>query len=432
VRNSAIRAIGICAVLGMLIVATATSASAQGHRGGGYHGGIGVGIRGGYHGGIGGGYHAGVSGGSPSGVNGSYHGGVGGAYYGGHYHGDIVGGGGIIGRYATGTGRHALADHLFGDAGFRRYAFRHGRWWAGPVFLPFLFGDIFAFALWPYDYYNPFWTLGDNFALATIFAPGAYFFPGYVASLYGGLPNIYYYGAEGDELVQANAIALQSCGALAPDVSSLPARIRQIVRPTAEQEMALDDLISASSKAKEIIVGSCPKEIPLTPPSRLDVAEKRLEAMIQAVEIIRPPLQKFYDSLTDEQKQHLEAKGSAGAEIGNLAMLCGPRSGNVANLPEQRIEQALQPNTQQQGLFDELKKASESATKDLQASCPVQTPQTPVARLDAVEARLSAMVEALKTVRPKLEDFYASLNDEQKARFNILPTPHQLAPQPEH
>ncbi len=55
-----------------------------------------------------------------------------------------------------------------------------------------------------------------------------------------------------------------------------------------------------------------------------------------------------------------------------------------------------------------------------------------MARLDAIKTRLSAMVEALKTVRPKLEEFYASLNDEQKARFNILPPPHQPAPQPEH
>ena len=107
---------------------------------------------------------------------------------------------------------------------------------------------------------------------------------------------------------------MQSCGALAPDVSTLPAqRIRQkIVRPTAEQEMALDDLTSASSKAKEIISASCPKEIPLTPLSRLDAAEKRLEAMIQAVEIVRSPLEKFYDSLSDEQKRRLEARGSSG------------------------------------------------------------------------------------------------------------------------
>jgi hypothetical protein len=43
-----------------------------------------------------------------------------------------------------------------------------------------------------------------------------------------------------------------------------------------------------------------------------------------------------------------------------------------------------------------------------------------VARLDAVKTRLKAMVEAMKIIRPRLEAFYASLNDEQKAKFNIM------------
>ena len=47
-------------------------------------------------------------------------------------------------------------------------------------------------------------------------------------------------------------------------------------------------------------------------------------------------------------------------------------------------------------------------------------PQTPVARLDAVKTRLKAMVEAMKAIRPKLQDFYTSLSDEQKAKFNIM------------
>jgi hypothetical protein len=163
-------------------------------------------------------------------------------------------------------------------------------------------------------------------------------------------------------------------------------------------------------------------DFPLTPLARLDAAEKRLEAMIQAVDIVLSPLEKFYDSLSDEQKQRFEAISSkVGGEGRNLAMLCGPQSVDVTSLPEQRIEQAVQPNAQQQGAFDELKKASENAAKDLQASCPAQMPQTPVARLDAVKTRLSAMVVAFKTVRPKLVDFYASLNDEQKARFNSPP-----------
>ncbi len=97
----------------------------------------------------------------------------------------------------------------------------------------------------------------------------------------------------------------------------------------------------------------------------------------------------------------------------------------MANLPVQRIEQVLHPNAQQWDALDALKKAWENAAGQLQASCSAQMPQAPVARLDAVQARLSAMVDAMKTVRPKLEDFYASLSDEQKARFNIMGPPPQ-------
>ena len=43
-----------------------------------------------------------------------------------------------------------------------------------------------------------------------------------------------------------------------------------------------------------------------------------------------------------------------------------------------------------------------------------------MARLDAANNRLQALVQAAKTVRPRLAGFYASLGDEQKAQFNNL------------
>ena len=54
-------------------------------------------------------------------------------------------------------------------------------------------------------------------------------------------------------------------------------------------------------------------------------------------------------------------------------------------------------------------------------------PQTPVARLDAVKTRLQAMADAINIIRPKLQAFYASLSDEQKARFNTMGPPPQNA-----
>ncbi|MGC2081639.1 MAG: Spy/CpxP family protein refolding chaperone, partial [Xanthobacteraceae bacterium] len=56
----------------------------------------------------------------------------------------------------------------------------------------------------------------------------------------------------------------------------------------------------------------------------------------------------------------------------------------------------------------------------LHGSCPTQAGNTPTARLDAMSNRLDAMVQAVKGLRPRLGDFYASLSDEQKAQFNAM------------
>jgi hypothetical protein len=42
------------------------------------------------------------------------------------------------------------------------------------------------------------------------------------------------------------------------------------------------------------------------------------------------------------------------------------------------------------------------------------------ARLAAVGPRLDAMLQAIGTVRPALDDFYNSLTDEQKAAFDAI------------
>jgi hypothetical protein len=47
-------------------------------------------------------------------------------------------------------------------------------------------------------------------------------------------------------------------------------------------------------------------------------------------------------------------------------------------------------------------------------------PITPPGRLAAMEKRLQAMVDAAKTVKPALDGFYASLSNEQKARFDRI------------
>jgi hypothetical protein len=70
--------------------------------------------------------------------------------------------------------------------------------------------------------------------------------------------------------------------------------------------------------------------------------------------------------------------------------------------------------------LNELAAAATKAADMLKSACPTEPPRTPVGRLDAAAKRLDALMQAIKTVRAALGSFYASLDDEQKARFNRI------------
>ena len=56
----------------------------------------------------------------------------------------------------------------------------------------------------------------------------------------------------------------------------------------------------------------------------------------------------------------------------------------------------------------------------LKTACQPADVLTPIARLDAIARRLEAMLQAVKSVRSALEDFYTTLSDEQKAQFEAI------------
>jgi hypothetical protein len=355
----------------------------------------------------------------------------------------------------------------FWGAGWNNWGWGWGGW-AGPVFWPFLLGDALSFIFWPYAYYDPFWWYGPPFIFASIFAPGPYFGPDYgygpdyyidwYGTGYGGYagsPNIYYgssgggrystaargrYAARNEQadhqaLAETNTAAIESCTGLAPGVTNLPIdQIRQSVHPTADQEAALDDLGAASSQASDIIKSSCPSSVPLTPIGRLDAAEQRLDATIKAIQLVRSPLERFYQALSDEQRQRFNAMNgsSEGApSAANMTAACSQGAGSFIDLPVQRIEQVVQPTAQQQSAFNDLKNAAQKAGDQLQSSCPTAVPKSPVARVDTVETRLTAMADAIKSVRPDLQNFYTSLSDEQKAKFNTMGPPPKATSSPQ-
>ena len=105
---------------------------------------------------------------------------------------------------------------------------------------------------------------------------------------------------------------------------------------------------------------------------------------------------------------------------GNGDLACGAGPAGLESWSADRIEQSLSLNDAQRARFNALKTASQRAIQYLNESCPKNDPASPTARVEALERRLAAMLEAVRTVQPALDDFYATLTDEQKARLAAI------------
>lgn len=86
-------------------------------------------------------------------------------------------------------------------------------------------------------------------------------------------------------------------------------RIERIVKPTDAQKPALEELRSALKTAGEDAAKNCPTEFPKTLPARLELMEKRMEAMTAAIKAVRPAFDKFYGTLDDKQKAAIDSAG---------------------------------------------------------------------------------------------------------------------------
>jgi len=108
------------------------------------------------------------------------------------------------------------------------------------------------------------------------------------------------------------------------------------------------------------------------------------------------------------------------SSIQQLAPLCGDDSRDVAGVPIDQIQAAVEPNEEQRAALDALGDASVKAAQIVKDACPKSVALTPVGRLDAMQQRIGGMLEAVATVKEPLNKFYDLLTDEQKARFNAL------------
>jgi hypothetical protein len=472
--------IGAILLASAVAIVAPLTAQARGGGGGGHGGGGG----GGHFGGGGGGMHFGGGGGGMHFGGGGMH--FGGGHFGGLHIGGLRLGGLRLGGFshhafhAGGRGfhsgrsfaslhplthenafaghDHALAgrDHALEERGLRGQHFAHNGFhgvhnfhrfrglygWAGPLFWPYAYNDIYCDVFWGYGGYgcgdpywsagygDPFWDYGYSDIYGGMFSP--FGFGDLAAYQPGGQGGGRTRRGRSEASIPAGQIlsdeVAQMCGDDTKEVAGWPIDlIQKLITPNDQQRMALDDLANASVKAAQVVKTACPTTVAYTPTGRLAAMQQRIEGMLQAIDIVRAPLGSFYGTLTDEQKAQLNAANQTAEQHnprarGSLAQNCAATNA-ATQWPGPQIEKAVRPNEAQQAKLGALQSAAAQAAEQLAASCPSEMPATPPARLAAVAKRLDVMLQAVKSVRAALNDFYGTLNDEQKAQFNMIGQP---------
>ncbi len=283
-----------------------------------------------------------------------------------------------------------------------------GYGWVGPLFWPFAYYDIIDYTLWGDG--MGFWGYGYRDIYAAIFTPyDENELAGYMTPPRhrrpGGLPSL-----------------VQICGDDFSELARLPAeQIRGAIRSNEEQRAALDELANASSEAAQAVSAACPTQAATTASARLTAMRQRLEAMKTAIARVRNPFEKFWEMLDDDQKAQLKEFAGQRAPFAPkvpAAQSCTPP--DALPWPAKEIEARLHLNDEQRVDLAVLQHMSVLAGNTLNFDCQPDENLAPPDRLATAETRIDAMLDAIKQVAPALDDFLASLSDEQKAQFESI------------
>jgi hypothetical protein len=307
--------------------------------------------------------------------------------------------------------------------------------WRGPVYWPYAYNDVFYYTFWPEAYDPGYWAYAYDDMFDGVFFPDGAPYAEYAAEgPYASPDGRTTTGSAPSRAAAPGRVAQATrdfCADQAKGVTAWPLdKIADAVQPTEDQKALLADLQKASDEAATRFKDACPDAVPMTPPGRLQTMIQRLQATDEAVQTVKPALQALYNLLNDEQKARFNEIGpqlgqprqqrTASNDSQAVTANCSSEKAGLSNLAINRVEDTVRPSETQGAALDKLDDAMQKAIETLRGACPNTVPQTPVGRLDVMQKRLEAMIDAANTVRPALEEFYAALNDEQKAKFNRL------------
>jgi len=203
--------------------------------------------------------------------------------------------------------------------------------------------------------------------------------------------------------------------------SAVVERIRAEIRPSGNQLQQMQKLGGALGFASDYLAKACPSEIPRDPAARLQLMEWQVEKLAEALDFVRPPLQELEQSLNATQRARFGAPLATAAtradRANSVAPACAAAPPKV-DASIERISLAVQPTEDQREAMDGLRQALRNAAGELDTNCPLSLPPDPLARLEAIEARLDATWRALVSIQTALADFETKLSAEQRVRFD--------------
>jgi LTXXQ motif family protein len=100
--------------------------------------------------------------------------------------------------------------------------------------------------------------------------------------------------------------------------------------------------------------------------------------------------------------------------------LCTPRSVGLYEWQVRWIERVIRPTEAQRAALNDLQSASSKAIATMATACKAEMPTTTKAGLEMMDNRLEVMSQAVKTLRPAFDAFYASLDRQQQQRLDAF------------
>lgn len=148
--------------------------------------------------------------------------------------------------------------------------------------------------------------------------------------------------------------------------AELAAHIEREIASRDDQKPLVRQLATALGQADGYVIESCPRDVPLGPVERLKLMEGQIDALIMALEIVRPPLQQFEHSLDDQQRARWNGTlAVADDQLGT----CAGGDAETGGWPLPQLEQAIQPSGDQRNALAAVKEAFDRAASEVAGQC---------------------------------------------------------------